>query len=334
MLSVVVPVYNVSEYIDECVRSLLVQTYKNLEIILVDDGSTDDSGVKCDKIAAEDERVVVYHKDNGGLSSARNFGIEKANGEWVIFVDSDDFIIASDAFGSLVDYAIHYNMDIVKYEYKEVDETGADLYLKDIRQKATLQNRVLTNYDMVKHAIANEWFAVLFLVKKSVLNGLRFDENRKFQEDIDFFVRLFSAGSYNCGYYPERYYAYRKRRESITTTPKLNNIVGSFTLSAVFISAAERLGTSDRSLASLYGSTAVMMYYWTLSTLTESPYSKSSDAIILKLDVDGYRRAAVRYMDTFAVDRKYRLFVRLAPSVALKLIRLKNFVVRTLKRFV
>lgn len=92
LVSIIVPVYNVEKYLERCIQSILEQNYKNLEIILVDDGSTDNSGEICDKYAKEDSRIVVYHKQNGGLSSARNYGIERAHGAFISFIDSDDFV--------------------------------------------------------------------------------------------------------------------------------------------------------------------------------------------------------------------------------------------------
>lgn len=92
-ISVIVPVYNVEKYLRECLNSIVGQTYKNLQIILVDDGSTDDSGKICDEYAERDGRIEVYHKENGGLSDARNFGIAKVKCGWVMFVDSDDYIL-------------------------------------------------------------------------------------------------------------------------------------------------------------------------------------------------------------------------------------------------
>lgn len=92
LVSIVVPVYNVERYIEECASSLIVQTYRDIEIILVDDGSTDGSGALCDRIADMDPRIHVLHKTNGGLSDARNHGLREASGEWVSFVDSDDWV--------------------------------------------------------------------------------------------------------------------------------------------------------------------------------------------------------------------------------------------------
>ena len=91
-ISVIIPVYNVEEYLDKCVTSVLNQTYKNLEIILVDDGSPDNCPKMCDEWAKKDKRIKVVHKKNGGLSDARNSGIEVCTGEYIGFVDSDDYI--------------------------------------------------------------------------------------------------------------------------------------------------------------------------------------------------------------------------------------------------
>ena len=91
-ISVVVPVYNVEQYLEKCVNSIINQTYKNLEIILVDDGATDKSGKLCDELAKLDNRIMAYHKKNGGLSDARNYGVERATGDYIGFVDGDDYI--------------------------------------------------------------------------------------------------------------------------------------------------------------------------------------------------------------------------------------------------
>ena len=94
LISVIVPVYNIIPYLPRCVESLRTQTYENLEILLIDDGSTDETPALCDRLATEDERIRVFHKKNGGPSSARNFGLQQAVGEYVGFVDSDDYVDA------------------------------------------------------------------------------------------------------------------------------------------------------------------------------------------------------------------------------------------------
>lgn len=112
LLSVIVPVYNVEDYVGRCVDSILNQTYRNLEVILVDDGATDSSGAICDAFQEKDSRVRVIHKENGGLSSARNTGLEAATGEYITFVDSDDWIEA-DGYAHLMELMFRYGVKLV-----------------------------------------------------------------------------------------------------------------------------------------------------------------------------------------------------------------------------
>ena len=123
VISVIVPIYNVVELLPRCVNSIRKQTYRNLEIILVDDGSTDNSGAMAEKFAMEDKRVRVFHKENGGSSSARNLGIEKARGQYIGFVDSDDYI-EPQMYERLLAVALQENLLMVQTSRDEIDEQG------------------------------------------------------------------------------------------------------------------------------------------------------------------------------------------------------------------
>lgn len=122
-VSVVIPVYNVKQYLSECVDSVIKQTYKNIEIILVDDGSTDGSRELCDEFAKKDERIKVFHKENGGLSDARNFGMDKAEGTFIYFLDSDD-LIEPYAIAVLTEIAVSNAADVVLFDARVIDENG------------------------------------------------------------------------------------------------------------------------------------------------------------------------------------------------------------------
>ncbi len=111
LITVIIPVYKVELYLERCVRSVLSQTYKNIEIILVDDGSPDHCGEICEKLALEDDRIKVYHKENGGLSDARNYGTERSTGKYITFIDSDDYV------------APNY----IEYLYDLIIKNGADI---------------------------------------------------------------------------------------------------------------------------------------------------------------------------------------------------------------
>lgn len=132
LISVIVPIYNVEKYLDRCVGSIINQTYKNLEIILVDDGSPDNCPKMCDDYAKKDSRIKVVHKENGGLSDARNAGMKFATGEYVSFIDSDDYI-SLDFYKTLLQAIIDNDSDIVEcsvvkfYENEKFDEYSDDL---------------------------------------------------------------------------------------------------------------------------------------------------------------------------------------------------------------
>ena len=125
-ISVIIPVYNTFDCLERCVNSICSQTYDNLEIILVDDGSTDGTGELCDKLGAKDFRIRVYHKENGGASSARNLGLRNAVGDYVGFVDSDDYIDL-DVYKMMVETAVENNYQIVQISRDEIDEDGNKL---------------------------------------------------------------------------------------------------------------------------------------------------------------------------------------------------------------
>ncbi len=123
LISVIVPVYNIIPYLPRCVESLRKQTYRNLEILLIDDGSTDDTPALCDRLAEEDTRIRVFHKENGGPSSARNFGLEQAKGDYVGFVDSDDYVDA-DMYEGLYRAIAGTGMPVAQVGRDEIDKDG------------------------------------------------------------------------------------------------------------------------------------------------------------------------------------------------------------------
>lgn len=123
LISVIVPVYNIMEYLPRCVASIAAQTYSNLEIVLVDDGSTDGTGALCDALAKGDDRIRVFHKENGGSSSARNLALSKVTGEYIGFVDSDDYI-SENMYQCLYEGIVKYDVRVAQIGRDEIDEQG------------------------------------------------------------------------------------------------------------------------------------------------------------------------------------------------------------------
>ena len=134
-ISIVIPVYNVEDYLQYSVGSLRKQTYKNVEIILVDDGSTDSSGEICDQYAREDDRIKILHIENGGQSRARNIGVKEASSDWIMFLDSDDYYDLR-AVEYLVDLRDKYDVDLVVTSIVEV----RDHKINNIGESLSLEN--------------------------------------------------------------------------------------------------------------------------------------------------------------------------------------------------
>lgn len=145
-VTIIVPVYNVAKYLPHCAQSLVKQNYPKLEILLVNDGSTDESAKLCNSLAASDKRIRVIHKENGGLSDARNAGLDKAKGDWILFVDGDDYL-APDAVSLLMEQA-QPDVDFVQFLYHETEDTH---WLPDPEQKA--QPEICTDNSRMWHKL-------------------------------------------------------------------------------------------------------------------------------------------------------------------------------------
>lgn len=182
LVSVIVPVYNAEKYIKRCIESILNQTCNDLELILIDDGSPDNCGAICDEYATKDSRIKVFHQNNGGVCAARNTGLDHAVGEYISFVDSDDYL-ESNALEILYGDIVSHNADIscalmIGDSNQDVSNLGSGLYEvwqgKDALKQALLDNRF--SYSV---------WAKMF--KTDLLNNTRFEEGRKIHED-SFFV--------------------------------------------------------------------------------------------------------------------------------------------------
>lgn len=172
LISVVIPVYNIEKYLERCVKSVCDQTYQNIEILLVNDGSTDSSGELCEKLAQQDNRIRVFHKENGGSSSARNLGISQAKGEYIGFVDSDDYI-SENMYEILLSAIREYQVQIAQIGRDEIDEQGN--YLPNIceppKEKIFIESKEFLN-EMLMHR--GDCSFCTKLVKKELFETGRF----------------------------------------------------------------------------------------------------------------------------------------------------------------
>lgn len=215
LISVIVPVYNVQEYLEQCVESLICQTYKNIEIILVDDGSTDNSGLLCDRYSNDYENIVVYHKENGGLSSARNYGIERANGEYFSFIDSDDFI-DFDTYEVIVDVMQKKCVDVVVFGFY-------NFYSHDRINKVKIDEKSISYYEghEATKRLFTDFSACNKLYARKIFDNIRFPEG-KLYEDARTTYRIADVIE-NMIVIPESKYYYRQRDTGIMGTFSTKN---------------------------------------------------------------------------------------------------------------
>ena len=188
MISVVVPVYNMGNVLPKCLNSLLNQTYQDYEIILVDDGSTDGSSEICNREAEKSEKIRVFHKPNGGLSSARNYGIERAKGEYIIFPDPDDWV-EQDYLEHLYLLLKNENADLSIcgfYRFNQKGEKAFDLPPKAVLDTKTALRRLVLPSDFSGYA-----WNKLFSVETTRESGLLFDEELTSLQDLHFCFRYF-----------------------------------------------------------------------------------------------------------------------------------------------
>ena len=220
-VSVIVPVYNVERYLDRCLTSIINQTYKNLEIILVNDGSTDNSREIAKGYTTLDNRVKLYDKQNGGLSDARNYGINKATGDYVLYVDSDDWLDIT-MIETMVEEVKKYNADVVQVDFYYAYE---DHLLYDDRYNEIDGDRlILDNKNLMKELIKNEKiknFAWGKLYKLELVKDILFEKGMRFEDVFWAHQVMHNVEKYVLLHKPLMYYL--QRSESISGSYKVEN---------------------------------------------------------------------------------------------------------------
>lgn len=208
IISVIVPVYNVETYLSTCLDSILRQSYGQLEIIIVDDGSTDQSGMICDEYEKKDSRIKVIHQKNGGAAKAKNTGLSVATGEYLSFVDSDDYLEPL-AYEIMLSYLEKYQADVVQASFRNcyIDKQVACRTLKEIKMFET--EEFLQRYTV-------DWTCGLLWDKlycRRLFDGIKFEEGHKI--DDEFFTYQGVMNAKKIIHIPDLVYNYRKRKSSV-----------------------------------------------------------------------------------------------------------------------
>ncbi|EID29604.1 glycosyltransferase, group 2 family protein [Streptococcus mitis SK575] len=240
LISIIVPVYNVEEYLKQCLDSILEQTFSDYEVILVNDGSTDNSGLICQEYAEKDSRIRYFEKENGGLSDARNYGIEQAQGEYLTFVDSDDFLDKMH-LNVLYTALVSNNVDISIVNYANYQTSNATFYLHtfgEYYEKNYSSEELLDNLAILERNDLS--FSTIWgkLYKRSVFSFLRFPKG-VIGEDVALIYKIYTQVD-KIVYAHKDTYIYRENDSGITkskiyplVTAQLNHIAERLALLAI-----------------------------------------------------------------------------------------------------
>lgn len=210
-ISVIVPVYNVASYLPQCLESILNQNYEDLQVLLIDDGSTDDSGAICDRFAARDSRIQVIHQKNGGAASAKNAGLRVATGKYLSFVDSDDYLEPG-VYGFLVKTLEETQADAVQGAFQEV--------YRSRREVRPLKPETLEGYDYLLRFPKDFSCALLWnkLYRREIFNGVFFEEGHKIDDEYFTYQGFLQPRRVVCT--DRVIYNYRKRASSVMASPE------------------------------------------------------------------------------------------------------------------
>lgn len=237
LISIIVPVYKVEKYLEKCIDSIVRQNYSNIEVILVDDGSPDNCGEICESWMKKDNRIRVFHKKNGGLSDARNCGIEHSKGEYITFVDSDDYI-SEDYIMKLYYFLVENNADIsvcntdIVFEDSNANEVkDANIMIKRYDPDSAFEN-MLYEIDLTNSAWGK-------LYKRKLWNGIRFPVN-KLYEDMFVTYKLFYKAK-NIIYVSEKLYHYLVRSDSILGTVSVDEQMDMYSAAVEMLNYASKI---------------------------------------------------------------------------------------------
>lgn len=283
LISVIVPVYNVEQYLPKCLDSLLAQTWKNLEIILVNDGSPDNSWAIMQDYAARDSRVHIFRKENGGVSSARNFGLDRMQGEYVSFVDPDDWV-SPYYLEWMYEAAREQGVRMTLAEFVDVRE-GSEPVEKRLKTRPAARKITTETYPSAGRVAGGHAWRTLY--HRSVVGDIRFDQTLHYAEDILFFTQAVAkAGAY--AYLDAQLYYYLKRSgsaiEQSFTMKQYDEVEG---WKKAFASVRDQPEAMRRSVETRLLTACAHVYY----RMENSPYADEEKLKELREEARRHRKA-------------------------------------------
>lgn len=272
LISVIIPVYNTGKYLQQCLDSVIAQTYQNLDIVVVDDGSTDGSGDLCDQYAQRDERIRVLHKENTGVSSARNMGLIHAKANYLCFVDADD-VILPDYVMYLYKLLISYQADISICGYVKL--ANIDEYIDEEKEYIRVYQKQTALKDMIYKCNITS-YSYLKLYRKELLNDIYFDEELHVAEDFDFVYKCL-LNTEKIVYGSKVLYIYRQHDESCMHSDNWNKYEKTWEISY------HRIKNIKKNIPELMNAYITYLFIQALGFFSMSNGWKNADAFKHKL---------------------------------------------------
>ena len=282
--SIIVPVYNSQDYLRECVSSITAQTHRDVEILLVDDGSTDDSGKLCDQLGAEDSRIIVIHKENGGTSSARNAGVAHASGDYITFCDNDDFFRDLECLEQVASYLDRHPVDVLMHDNCTYDSPSGTLFppkatnlgsrIADMKKSDAILE--IASQGLMSRAV---WDKV---VKTSLIrnHNIVFPEGMR-NEDTDWTASVFETAD-SIGWIDNPYYCYRKGHEYAQTAKPVTRAMTDDLARIIckHMAIIDNRGLSKQDAHAIYAYLAYPYIVWMGQSASNGDCSKSDSTAV------------------------------------------------------
>lgn len=316
-ISIIVPVYNVEKYLEKCVKSIINQTYTNLEILLINDGSTDNSLEICKKLIKIDDRIKIFDIKNSGVSFARNFGVENSTGKYIVFVDSDDYV--SKNMVELLYYALKkedadFSVGKVEHIYELTEREESDLNFDCVDTLVWDSKCALREFLNTKRT---SFFPVAKMFKKDLLENFKFNLNYKLAEDALFLTEILLESNRKVVFVDYTIYFYLHRQNSATTT--INSNV--FDTIKVY---SEILPNIEEKYPKLKSEILNRRYWSYFTVLDKIIFDKEK----YKNEIKDIRKVILKGFFTIIRDSNFRMARKISLIVLLFSVKLYEFLVK------
>ena len=309
LVSIIVPVYNVQKYLQRCVESLINQSYTNIEIILIDDGSSDDSLELCYKLAENDERIKVYKNDeNIGQAATRQTGINLSAGKWIMFLDSDD-AFDDNAVEKMVNFAKTFGADMVLSSYTVIQNEQAAV------KKANIDEGIYSRKDFISLCLSKIEWNIMSCIGSKIYNReflrkyeIQFESKYKYNEDGAFLIAALSNVSV-VGYVDEPFYQYFIRNSGSTQTSYRENMFSYINKTDVILKRVfEENGLFNNEKKKLWYNKHIMLYLAVLANEARYKNYSSYKQVVSQIKKDEEYANTINYSTTFGIMLKIMIF--------------------------